>query len=138
MKSFKIIAHTADIRLNMEATSMVDLFEIGLAAMSDILQRNFCKKRANLSLKKQLSISSGDQTALFIDFLSEVLTLSFIENAVFCRVKFGKLIETELKATVWGEKINHFDEDIKAVTYHEAAIVMNKRGNYETRIVFDI
>ena len=37
-----------------------------------------------------------------------------------------------------GTRINNFDEEIKAVTYHEANVIKNKKGLWETCIIFDI
>jgi SHS2 domain-containing protein len=44
----------------------------------------------------------------------------------------------EVIATIKGNRVSYFDEDIKAVTYHEAAVKQNNEGQLETVIIFDI
>ncbi len=70
--------------------------------------------------------------------MSEVLTYTYEEKAIFSKVEFIKLEDKELSGIVYGENVQGFDEDIKAVTYHEAEVKKNKKGNWETIIVFDI
>jgi len=48
------------------------------------------------------------------------------------------LTETEIEVKVFGRKVEEFEEDIKAVTYHEAEVKKNEKGEYETMLVFDI
>jgi len=43
-----------------------------------------------------------------------------------------------LDARLFGAHVRKFDEDIKAVTYHEANITHSPTGEFETMIVFDI
>ena len=138
MKYYQIIEHTADVRLNIEASSYEELFEAGLDGMSQIIKNGFCKRYLEYPLKFELTVSSSDVTSLLIDFLSDVLTLSHIHNVIFCKVVFKKLTAKSLKAFIYGRRVKKFDEDIKAVSYHEAEIMRDKKGNFKTNIVFDI
>ncbi|MCL5958437.1 MAG: archease [Chloroflexi bacterium] len=138
MKTFEITPHTADVRLKVEASSLEELFTISLEGMNQILKKTFCKKRNGLPLIHRIQISSPDTTALLIDFLSEALTLSHIQGSIFCRVEFAELGSHSLTANLSGTKVKGFDEDIKAVSYHEAEIERNSRGNLQTNLVFDI
>ena len=47
------------------------------------------------------------------------------ENKISKKIKITSPIET-------------FDEDVKAVTYHEAQVKKNEKNNYEVTIIFDI
>ncbi len=136
MKQFKLIEHTADIRLYVEATTYEELFSEALRGMSSIV----CSHQGSAKVDQtcQLRISSSDTTTLLIDFLSEALTYIHTDKILFCSVRFVNFTETSLQAYLEGFKIDHFDEDIKAVTYHEAEVKKNNRGNYETIIVFDV
>lgn len=138
MKKFEIIPHVADVRLKLEADSLQNLFETSLEGMNEILKKGFCKKSINFSSTYKISLTSVDPTALLIDFLSEVLTLSHIRRELFCKVKFKKLNSNQLEAEIFGSKIDKFDEDIKAVSYHEAEITQDKKGELKTNIIFDI
>ncbi|MFZ5845140.1 MAG: archease, partial [Patescibacteria group bacterium] len=90
------------------------------------------------SLVEEISLRATDQTTLLIDFLSEIVGRAYTQKAVFTRVVFAELNPTNLKAKISGVKVRQFDEDIKAVTYHEANIVKNNQGAYETTVVLDI
>lgn len=138
MKLYTIIPHVADVRLRIEADTMQELFAAALEGMAQISKRDFCATPRTFSLEHAVSITAPDTTALLIDFLSEALTYSHVERAIFCKAKFAKLNPTALKAIIAGSKTNSFDKDIKAVTYHEAEVKENNKGHYETMIVFDI
>lgn len=138
MKKFQIIPHVADIRLYVQANSLRELFEAVIQGMNEIIKKGFCKKLRKGSISRKIDINSTDQTSLLIDFLSEVLTLSQIEKAIFCQVEIDNLKDNHIKAKVNGAKVENFDEDIKAVSYHEADVKQDKNGNWETTIVFDI
>lgn len=137
MKRHKVIPHIADVRLQLRADSLEKLFEAALEGMNEILKKGFCRKIKIYETSIKISFSSIDQTALLIDFLSEVLTLSHINNEIYCQVKFIKLESNTLTAEIFGTKVDKFDRDIKAVSYHEADVKTNK-GHYQTNIVFDI
>lgn len=104
--------------------------------MSQIIKKEYDDSRQGV--KKEIILAADNETVLLIDFLSEVLTQSHISRAVFTNLKIKKLKNTEMHAEIYGYKTDGFDEDIKAVTYHEAQIRKNPEGNLETVIVFDI
>jgi SHS2 domain-containing protein len=132
----EILNHTADIRVRITATSLPSLFKESLQAMNQILKTEN-DQGDQASIKKMIEVSSFDSTALLIDFLSEVLTETLISNVLFGAVDFINLEETTLMAQLAGYRIDAFDEDIKAVTYHEADVIENN-GTWSTLIVFDI
>ncbi|MFA5306600.1 MAG: archease [Candidatus Babeliales bacterium] len=136
MKHFKLIEHTADVRLYVEATTCEELFTVALQGMVSIV----CSHQDKLEKDQacEIKIISSNITTLLIDFLSEVLTRLHTNNVLFCSITFLEFTETMLHVRLVGFKLDHFDEDVKAVTYHEAEVKKNKRGNYETIIVFDV
>lgn len=146
MKSYKILPHTADVRLKVEGPALEEFFTAALEGMAHILNPGICEKDAGFNIKETIEISAPDLTSLLIDFLSEVLTLSHEKRIIFCRaifcaVKFLEAKERKdfpLQARIFGAKVDKFDEDIKAVTYHDAEIKMNKKGNFEITITLDI
>lgn len=139
MKNYKFISHTADIRMEIEGETLGDLFEAAVLGMNELLRPGFCADpKGNDEIVRDISIESSDATTLIIDFLSEVLTCAYEEKTVFCRVDFSKINETTVEAKIFGRKVQAFKEDIKAVTYHEAEVVKNEKGNWETTVVFDI
>ncbi|MFH1461495.1 MAG: archease [bacterium] len=137
MKSYKFASHTADVRLLVKADNLKDLFKVSLEGLVQLLKKNLCKETTEFTLKEAIKINSPDRTALLIDFLSEVLTCCQINKAIYCKVEFKNLENKSLECTIYGKKVDKFDEDIKAVTYHEAEI-KKENGIFQTNIIFDI
>lgn len=138
MKSFEIVPHTADTEIVVRGTTLKELFLAALEGMNEIMQPGFCSKGEGGNLERAIALTSGDTTALLIDFLSEVLTASHEEKAVFCEASFQKLAEDSLEVLMRGRRVDAFARDLKAVTYHRASVERRGEAGYETRIVFDI
>ncbi len=134
---YQFLPHTADIRMKIEAETLPLLFYAGVKGMSQILKEDQCHKN-HFEVQKVITVSSSDVTCLLIDFLSDVLTYCYTEKAVFCEVNFLEFSHQLLAAEVSGRSVDGFDEEIKAVTYHEAAVIQNKIGIWESIVVFDI
>lgn len=132
------LPHTADIRMGIQGSHLIELFQAGVLGMGNILKEGICEKKAYDSIKYKIDIKAIDPTCLLIDFLSEILSTSYAEKIVFCKVKFLKLIHERAIAEIQGVKVEEFDEEIKAVTYHEADVHRTDNGHWETIIIFDI
>ncbi|MBD3273290.1 hypothetical protein GF385_02995 [Candidatus Dependentiae bacterium] len=137
MKSYNFTPHTADVRLEVKADNLEELLKVSLEGMNQLIKKDFCNNASNFDLKHSLEIGSLDTSALLIDFLSEVLTYSQVNKAVYCKVNFKKLEKNSLECTIMGKKVESFDEDIKAVTYHEAE-VKKEDDILKSTIIFDI
>ncbi|MBN2101059.1 archease [Candidatus Dojkabacteria bacterium] len=133
--SYKRLEHTADVEVLVEADSLESLFCDSLDAMVEIMGP---EKKGDKSTNRTVSIGSIDLTALLIDFLSEVLALSEINNEYYEVEKIQFMNENRVEVVLAGRPIETFSEDIKAVTYHEADVVQDKDGKWSTKIIFDI
>lgn len=132
------LPHTADIRMSIEASSLSELFGLSLKGMANIIKEDFCRDNSDHGLRLDIRVDAPDRTCLLIDFLSEVLSLSYVHKAVFCEADFIEISDYSLHAEIAGSQIETYDEEIKAVTYHEAAVEQSVSGNWQTIIVFDI
>jgi SHS2 domain-containing protein len=132
------LAHTADIRLKIEAATLDDLFRGGLVSMGNIMKENLCGEKGSFRISRNIDVSAPDTSVLLIDFLSEVLTISHAQKVIFCKLKIQYLDELNIRAFIYGRKIDSFDEAIKAVTYHEAEVFRNKNNRWQTNLIFDI
>lgn len=137
-RNWEILPHTADTRLKVTGKNSPALFQAALLGMNEILKKGACQKTNRLPIQEKISLTSADPTQLLIDFLSEVLARTQINKAIFCQAEFKKLGEKELEATISAATTESFDEDIKGVTYHEAQIKKNEKGELETIVIFDI
>lgn len=138
MKPYSIIPHVADVRLSVRGKSLEELFITALEGMNRIISKEYEKFLNKHMFVKEITLESADNTSLLIDFLSEVLTLSHINKAIFYTVDRLEISNNSLHAHILGTKLDKFDRDIKAVTYHEAQVKQSEKGEYETTIVFDI
>lgn len=138
MQRIQFTPHAADIRLQIEADSRERLFQAGLEGMNNVLKPSFCNDNPDLIIETMIRLRSTDLTGLLIDFLSDVLTESLTQRAIFCRIEIEHFRPNQLAAWLFGAPVDGFDEDVKAVTYHEAEIRQNAGGNWETTVVFDI
>lgn len=138
MYQYKKLEHPADIKILVKADNLKDLFKGSALALKEILfLKDLKNKEKKEKVEKEIWINSLDSTSLLIDFLNQILTFSDIENAVFDEIEIKKLTETEIFATIKGGKIEKFDQEIKAVTYHQSEI-KKINGFYQTIIIFDI
>lgn len=94
-------------------------------------------KAQNLK-RKTIKVKSPDPGALLVDFLSEVLYLTQVNKEIYNKGKFTKFSDTELEAELFGQTVERFGEDIKAVTYHNLEVHKKKDGTWEATILFDI
>jgi len=139
MHRIRFLPHIADVRVRLEADSQEELFRAALTALNRLLKKNACRKNGGRGPHGEIAIEAKDATALLVDFLSEALSAAYTEKAVYCRVYFEELTATRLRAALSGRPVRAFDEDVKAVTYHEAEVVRDeKTGLWSTFIIFDI
>jgi len=134
---YEILAHPADIKLKVVADKKEELFLGALKGMAGIIYHSTPQEEKNI-IKEKLEVSSAEIDILLIDFLSDVLTKSDIHNAIFNEIEIKELKEDFIKAEIRGKKIEKFDEEIKAVTYHGLKIKQNEKGEYEAEILFDV
>ncbi|MEW6407633.1 MAG: archease [Patescibacteria group bacterium] len=161
MKKFEFLEHTADVKMRVFGATLEELFcnaVLGMASLQIPNSKFQILNKSQISnsnhephevhgcpesyvvqgkIQKEIKIASQNLETLLVDFLSEVLTQSDIEHAVFPRAKIKKLTNTEIEAEIFGQKVDKFDEDIKAVTYH--GMEVKKVGeHWEAVVLFDI
>lgn len=135
---YKILSHTADLRLEVYGKTLEELFMNAAEALARILSGETKLEVKNKKLKIKIKVASININSLLVDFLNEILSRSHINKAIYF-VKSLKLNEKkiELTAALAHVKVSEFAEDVKAVTYHEANII--KAGDsYKTKLVLDI
>jgi len=141
MRAFKIIEHTADLRLQVFGHNYEELFQNAVLGLNSILVneklRKVYYKKTPVGFEK-IKIEGLDINSLLVNFLNEILTQSQINKKIYTRVKFLRFSEKFLEAHIFGVFIDYFDKDIKAVTYHGVEIKKNKRGIFEVVLTLDI
>jgi len=134
-KKFKILPHTADVRLLIFGSSFEEIFKNALLGMAQILKPTEMK---NKTISQKIKIKSLDPPALLIDFLSEILYLSTTNKAIYKELKIEVVTPTSIEAEIKGVKVKSFGEDIKGVTYHESYFQQKSENVWEALVIFDI
>ena len=134
MEKYEILEHKADLKIRAFGKDKQELFLNALLGMIAGLRPELKAE----SVKRKIIIKSIDLPLLLVDFLSEILYLIQINREVYNSVKFSKFTNTELAGELFGQKVERFGEDIKAVTHHDLDIHQRKDGGWEATILFDI
>lgn len=132
--SFRLHEHTADIRLEITAESFAGLFIESLKALNAVSQPVFL---AGTAMRK-IEVDAEDRLSLLVDFLNEVVYLSQVHHEAYERLTITGLEETHLEGIMEGKCISGMEEDIKAVTWHEASIIQKPGGSWCATLVLDI
>lgn len=140
-RNYKFIDHTADIAVELEGSSLEELFIAGFEAwLSIVIDANNLKADDLIDV----DISANSKEGLLVSFLNELNFLLSTKKWISLSIRSIKIIEDshgfEVSAELSGIKLkNNFSlkQEIKSVTYHKMEIV-KKKNNYSTLVVFDI
>jgi SHS2 domain-containing protein len=133
---YELIPHTADVRLRVEAATREELFLDAMRGMFAVMHGR-AGEGARAVGRRVAVVESADFTYLLVDFLNEVLQRAHVGREMFDEVRFVTLTDDSVEADLRGFASAEFDEDVKAVTYHEAE-VRHENGLWSTMLVFDL
>ncbi len=136
VKKYEILEHRADLKIRVFGKDKKELFSNALFGMSESIKAEV--KKPEEKIKRRIKIKSADLLILLVDFLSGALYLSQVNKEIYFDIIFKKLTNQELKGELIGQKVSRFNEDIKAVTYHQLEVKQNKDGSWQATILFDI
>ena len=131
---YEILHHTADVRIRVAASTLDELFADALRGLMAVMHGEVNVDDEHF---EAVALDSVDVTALLVDFLNEVLVHAAVKRRSYTSVSFDSLSETHLEATLASVPAERFDEDVKAVTYHEAEVRRDGDG-WTTMLVLDI
>lgn len=139
-QGFEFLSHTADVRMKVWGSTIQELFQNALKGVSFYLKSSLAPSANNTQKEKtSVSVEAVDVNSLLVEFLSEVIARSDIENTVFIDVSFENFGENFLEGKLSGARVDGFDNEIKAISYHEVDIKKNpETGFFETVLVFDV
>jgi SHS2 domain-containing protein len=130
---YEVHYHTADVRLLVTAPALDAMFADAMRGLFAVMHA----RPAGEPLRRRIVVDeSANLTALLVDFLNEVLSRAQIAGEWFDDAHI--VIEgNSLQAELTGMAPAGFEEDVKAVTYHEAD-VRQAGGMWTTMLVLDI
>jgi SHS2 domain-containing protein len=127
------IPHSADLALEVWASSLHGLFTQAARGLYDLMQISGANR---MVAKREINLKEIDLDNLLVSFLNELL--ADIQQNKSSYDQMDLVIDHySLKGKITGKKIGSFNREIKAATYHELKIV-KKGSGYKTKIIFDI
>jgi SHS2 domain-containing protein len=130
---FAVAQHTADIRIEISAASPEEIFADGIRGLMEVMKPEVSGEGVTVTVE----VESPDLTALLVDFMNEILLRCHIRREAF-EPESILLHEHSVVARLRATPVIGFEEDVKAVTYHEADVHRNDDGSWTTTIVLDV
>jgi SHS2 domain-containing protein len=129
---FRWVEHTAELELEIEAPSEAAVFAEALAAFADLVGDG-----SGRPLTREIETAAEDPALLLVEWLSELVYLSEVEQFVPERIASLELGEGKLHATVAGHsgKPRHL---VKAVTLHQLELAGDDKVGWRARVVLDV
>jgi SHS2 domain-containing protein len=129
---FTIEQHTADIRIRVVAAAIEELFIDSIRGLMAVMQPS----GGASPVEETVDVSGPDTTALLIDLLNEVLSRAHIHRAAY-EPESIVLRDGSATARLRRQSGATFEEDVKAVTWHEAD-VRQDGADWITTLVLDV
>lgn len=134
--SYEEIEHTADIRLRVRSPTLDTLFAETALAMMHIVYGELGPGK----VEKDLQLEAESTENLLLDFLSEILFISEVDDLVFSSAEV-RIMGNSLHATLAGEPFDasrhRGGTEIKGVSYSGLRIVKDNE-EYVLDILFDV
>jgi len=130
---FREHEHTADWELEIWAPNYPLLLEqaaLGMNALAGI------RLGSGTRAARMFSITFNDLEQALVSFLEELLFIADMENLAFDKFDI-KVSSDKIAVEAYGTEILAISKEIKAVTYHNLA-VLSTRDGLSVRIVFDV
>ena len=133
--SFEEIEHTADWAIRVQGHDLRELLINAACGMSHLLVAD--PNALPRDVEERFVIEGDDPESLLVNWLSELAYWTEMQGIVFCEFDLKYITPTQLQATVRGGRTAELQKHIKAVTYHNLAIVKTNEG-LEVTVVFDV
>jgi SHS2 domain-containing protein len=141
MKKYKLLNHTADIRVEVWGKTRKELFGNAVSAMFDLMVSMPGEDETKPLDEKTIKVTGNDLEDTLINFLREVLYLFNGDGWVVGHCKIMECSTKRLVAQLMGEPFNKkkhsIKTEIKAVTYSGLSIKKTKPG-WQAKVVFDV
>jgi len=138
MKRYELLDHTADIGIKAFGRDLPEAFGNAAYAMFDIITfTEEIKEKQSFDIQ----ITAAHIEDLLITWLDELLFKYETERFLFKEFKIKDLSDTNLNATIFGEKVDlkkhEIKVEIKNVTYHQLKVEKTADG-WELQVIFDL
>lgn len=135
---YRVFDHTADMGVEIYGKTIPELFANAAFAVFDIITDLRCVRTTE---ERQLVIEGSGREDLLVNFLREILYLVNGEGLLLKECKIREFDRNRLEIKVCGEQFDparhRINTEIKAVTYHQAAVTETPDG-WIGRVIFDV
>ena len=139
-REFEIVSQDGTVKMRVWGKTLEELFCNSIKGVAAYLAEGGGESvRPGAEQKHTIRIEAVDIHSLLVDCLSEIVAQSDIYNCVFPSIAFGKFGENFLEGEISGIPVEHFDNEIKAVSYQEVDVKKNSStGYFETTLVLEV
>lgn len=134
LPKYKILEHTADLKIKALGKTKQELFYHAMLAMESALRPKIKKQEVRTKIK----IQSENLESLLIDFLDEINYQNEINLTIYNKIIFDKFSDNLIEAELFGQKVVRFGLQIKGVTWHDLNVGQQKDGTWQATVLFDI
>jgi SHS2 domain-containing protein len=137
------IEHTADLAVEIEASTLEELFLAGAHGMAGVLRGREAggeEPEASPTVWRELALEALDPEALLVDWLRELLYTQTVESLVFTTAVIEVLSGGRLVARAGFRPPGaepEIERELKGVTYHDLR-VGRRDSSWYARVVFDL
>ncbi len=141
MKKYKLLDHTADVRILVWGKTRKEVFCNAVMAMFDVMVDTPNDNNIKPLEEKTVKITGNDLEDMLINFLREALYLfngqSWLVRDCKSLELTGKSIVGRFQGETYNRQKNPLKTEIKAVTYH--GLIINKSKNtWQAKVIFDV
>jgi SHS2 domain-containing protein len=128
--------HTSELRLRVEAPTLVELFAEAGRALA-LLEHGNGPLPEPEGEAQPVSIRSRDRAALLVDWLNELIFRTEVEGKIFTDFRFERLTDRDLEAWIRGARAAPARTLVKAATLHNLTVMESSHGAFAT-VVLDV
>ena len=136
--NYKILDHTADLRIQVTGSTLFDLYINAGLALFDLITKSDARTEQDYSL---INVSGEDDTDLLVNWLRELLFLfngkELLVNSIVILSLENLTLSAKVGVVSYEPDKFEIECDIKAVTYHKAGVRPSPKG-YVASIIFDV
>ena len=137
-RPYRLLDHTADLGFEIYGRDLPELFANACFALFDNISD---LSRVSGEITGTITVKGVDRPDLMINWLRELLSQWTIGNRLIKSVRVIDLSGTQLTAEITSDRYTPdrhvLKTDIKAVTYHKAAVDRRKNG-WTARVIVDV
>jgi SHS2 domain-containing protein len=130
---YRFLEHTAELGLELEAGSLVELLEEAARAFAELVAPGACGVPASHSLQ----LANVDGQTLLVDWLNELVYLAETEAFVPQRLTRFERAAAGLLVEIAGF-VDAPRPLVKAATYHDLELSESAAGIWRGRVIFDV